>query len=328
MRWNDELTVYAMRAIEHSTWAVINPQDMLRAILKIHEMGGEATTNDLQAIREELGVDNDDFRQNAKHLELIELTESGAWRLSSEPKRPGFYSGKQLADVTSDLGIGSSRPLHIIGHNFLLHAPESLSFCEHLLAPGRPKSFLKSELLNHYVFNQNINAFKFDGLITNLKQFGVIDDCKHGFKVVHSPPALTFFKIASAYFFLTSDNVGSRVASSDLMFEVDSVIPQRDEDYSVLGFRKFPVEGWGKHQSWMQNDAFTNFLALRLIEPVRIARILNQIAKNESGNTRELVVHTLQRLGTALIEDTRSFKVAPLNLHEVIKNFELPKGNV
>ncbi len=35
--------------------------------------------------------------------------------------------------------------------------------------PGRPKSFLKSELLNRYVFNQNLNAFKFDGLINEFE---------------------------------------------------------------------------------------------------------------------------------------------------------------
>ncbi len=69
--WNNELTAYAMRAIEHSTWAVINPQDMLRAILKIHEMGGEATTSDLQAIREDLGVKNDDFRNTLSTSNLL-----------------------------------------------------------------------------------------------------------------------------------------------------------------------------------------------------------------------------------------------------------------
>ena len=53
-QWTEEYTADAARAIEHSTWAVINPQDMLRAILKIHEKGGEATTHDLDAIREDL----------------------------------------------------------------------------------------------------------------------------------------------------------------------------------------------------------------------------------------------------------------------------------
>jgi len=328
--WTEEFTVDALSNLEHGTWAIFNPQDIFRAIEQIQQGGGKATKLEFDQIRMDLGVDFYDFRDILVNLELLTKSD-GSWHLTDKPSRPGFYSGKELAASIEDCGIDNSWNLNILGHNFTLNARESLRFCYYLMDPGVSKDYLRTELENHYVFNQKLNPFKFENLLRILKKLEVIEETEHGFIVIkYAPPTLTFYNIVSEYFNLVSNKVGSKVDASDLQREVHSLIPNRSEDYTVLGFKKFPIEGWGRYQVWMTSESFERFLSVGLIDPLHIARILKTIVKDRGNPSQDLAQSTLKRLGMKISDDVKSFRgkdgeeSPPINLPEVLREYEVP----
>jgi len=321
--WTEVLTEYALRNLEHSTWAVINPQDILRSIKCIQQGGGDVTHEEFDQIRKDLRVESNDFRNSLLQLELLTESSDGSWYLTEETSRPGFYSGKQLAEIIEDVGVNNPRISNILGHNFTLHARESLPFCCNLMEPGIPKDSLKTVLVDHYVFNQKLNSFKFDILLDNLIKFEVVEETEFGYVVKHAPPALTFYHIAYAYFFLARNKVGGKVDASDLHREVHGLLPDREEDCTVLGFDQFPIEGWGKHQAWMTSESFTRLLYAGLIDPLCIAHVLKTIVQDEENPSQDLAQSTLRQLKKKILDDVKKFKGEPVNLPEVLQEFEV-----
>ena len=141
--------------------------------------------------------------------------------------------------------------------------------------------------------------------------------------VDHAPPVLSFYQITSSYLFLASNNVGRKVNSDDLQREVHSLLPNREEDYTVLGFDQFPIEGWGKHQAWMTPESFTRMLQIGLIDPLCIARILKNIVQDKTNPSNELAKLSLRQLKNKIINDVHNFRGDPINLPEVLQEFEL-----
>ena len=329
--WTEDLAKYALNNLEHGTWAYVNPQDILRAIKQIQKVGGYATSDEFDQIREDLGVTHNDFRDISRHMELLaDKSSDGYWHLTDwdsteEPSRPGFYSGKELAKINEDGGeLENPHDLNILGHNFILNARESLPFCCKLMRPSVPLDYLRTILVDHYVFNQKLNPFKFENLLRILKSLEVIEETEHGFVVKHAPPALTFYHIASEYFFLALNNVDEKVNANDLLREVHNLIPNREEDYTVLGFEKFPIEGWGEHSAWMTPESFEQFLHIGLIDPSCIARILQTIVRDKKNPSQDLAHSTLRQLKKKILDDVMGFRGDPINLPEVLREYEVP----
>ncbi len=326
--WTEQLTSDALKTLEHSTWAVINPEDALHAIDRIQLKSGGFTSDEFKMLADEFGGNkSENFKGALGQLKLIKYNEeTETYELTRVKANPGFYSGQELANLIKDVGIPNPQLLTILGHNFLLHARESLPFCCFLMTPGVPKDYLKNELVDSYLFNQKLNSFKFDNLLRYLIQFNIIQKTESGCLVVkNAPPSLTFFKIAREYFFLASNTVGRLVNAGDLQREVDSLLPNREEDYTVLGFDKFPVEGWGRHQVWMTGESFGSMLHLGLIDPLCIARVLRQIAQDNENPSSELAKSSMNAMKDKILVDVRSFKGDPTNLQEVLNEFEIPK---
>ena len=321
--WTEEFTVDALSNLEHGTWAIFNPQDIFRAIEQIQQGGGKATKLEFDQIRMDLGVDFYDFRDILVNLELLTKSD-GSWHLTDKPSRPGFYSGKELAASIEDCGIDNSWNLNILGHNFTLYVRESLPFCCKLMRPGVPKDYLETVLTDHYVFNQKLNQFKFDNLLRILKKLDVIEETEKGFVVKHAPPALTFYYIASEYFFLALNNVDVKIKADDLLREVHNLIPNRKEDFTVLGFERFPIEGWGENQAWMTPQSFEQLLHIGLIDPLCIARILQTIVRDKKNPSQDLAHSTLKQLGKRILDHVEGFRGEPINLPEVLREYEVP----
>jgi hypothetical protein len=329
--WTEELTEYALRNLEHATWAYINPGDMLRAVEYFQRNGGAISKEDSDALGVTLGTKNKDFRDSLKHLRLIrEDKEKDNFELTIEhdsEDRPGFYTGQRLGEVIKDNGIASVQAKHILGHNFVLHAREALSFCSKLMPPGLPKDYLKEELLDHYIFNQKLNPFKFSNLLENLEGFGIIKECDFGIVIDYAPPALTFFQMASSYFYLSDSKVCHKVDAKSLLREVENIIPQRDENYSALGFDRFPIENWGKHQAWMTPESFSKMLEIGLVEPERVFRILQRISSDNNNPSSESAYSATERLNIALWNQAKKFKGEPIGIDE-ISGLPMPVGQL
>ena len=319
--WTEELTEFALRDLKHATWAYINPGDMLRAVEYIHKNGGAISKEDSDELRDSLALKNDDFRLYLQHLRLLrEDNTEDVFELTMVPApegRPGFYTGRRLGEVIRDLGIASDQAKHILGHNFVLHAREALSFCSKLMPPGLNEEYLKEELLDHYVFNQKLNPFKFDNLIKNLKGFGVVKGGDRGLVIYHAPPVLCFYQMASTYFYLSDSKVCHKVDAKGLLREVENIIPQRDENYSALGFDRFPIEGWGKHQAWMTPESFSRMLEIGLVEPERVFKIIQGISSDNNNPSSESAKSAAARLNIALWNQAKKFKGEPIGIDEI-----------
>jgi hypothetical protein len=319
--WTEELTEFALRDLRHATWAYINPGDMLRAVEYIHKNGGAISKEDFDELHDSLAIKNDDFRLSLQHLQLLREDDArDNFELTMAPAsegRPGFYTGRRLGEVISDLGIANEQAKHILGHNFVLHAREALSFCSKLMPPGLNEEYLKEELLDHYVFNQKLNPFKFDNLIKNLKGFGVVKGGDRGLVIDHAPPVLCFYQMVSSYLYLSGSKVGHKVDAKGLLREVENIIPRRDENYLELGFDRFPIEGWGKHQAWIAPELFSRMLEIGLIEPERVFRILQGISSDNTNPSCESAKSAVERLNVALWNQAKKFKGEPIGIDEI-----------
>jgi hypothetical protein len=148
--------------------------------------------------------------------------------------------------------------------------------------------------------------------------FGVIKEGGCGYIIDRAPPVLTFYQITSSYFFLSGGKVNCRVDAKDLLRQVDRVIQQRDEDCSVLGFKQFPIEGWGKHQAWMTPESFSKLLEIGLVETKTIALILSEIARDEANPSRDLAKNAASRIKDALLKQLEKFKSKPIGYDEIV----------
>ena len=126
----------------------------------------------------------------------------------------------------------------------------------------------------------------------------VCRDC--GLVIDHAPPALSFYQMGSSYFYLSDAKVRHRVDANGLLREIENIIPQRDENYSALGFDRFPIEGWGKHQAWMTPESFSKMLQVGLVEPERVFKILQGISNDKTNPSCESAKSAVQRLNVAL----------------------------
>ena len=109
-----------------------------------------------------------------------------------------------------------------------------------------------------------------------------------------------------------------RVDAKDLLRQVDRVIPQRDEDYSVLGFEQFPIQNWGKHGAKMTRESFSKMLEIGLVETGTIALILSEIVRDEANPSRDLAKNAASRLKDALLKQLEKFKPEPIGYEEVV----------
>ncbi len=319
--WTEKFTEYALRNLEPATWAVINPGDMLRTIEYFQRNGGSISREDSDALGDTLGPKHKDFRDSLKHLRLIRKDkdrDNFELTIEHDPEdHPGFFTGQRLGEVIKDNKLASTQAKYILGHNFVLHAREALCFCSKLMPPGLPKEYLKEELLDHYVFNQKLNAFKFDNLIKNLKGFGIIKEGDFGLVIDHAPPALTVYQIALSYFYLSDAKVGHKVDAKSLLREIENIIPQRDENYSALGFDRFPIENWGKHQAWMRPESFSKMLEIGLVEPEIVFRILRRISSDNNNPSSESAYSAAKRLNIELWNQAKKFKGEPIGIDEI-----------
>lgn len=320
-KWTEELTEFSLNSVKHATWAASNSGDMLRVVDCFQEKGGEVTAEEKQQIFQELGgLKNKDVFDFLCHTQLITESKLGLTTGPEPEDRPGFYTGQKLGEVIRDLGVASPQAKDIVGHNFIFHARESLSFCGRLMPPGLTKHYLKDTLLDHYVFNQKLNSFKFDNLIQILIGLGVLKEGDYGLVVGHAPPAMTFYQMASSYFYLSGWNVSHKVRARDLLREVDSIIPNRSEDYSVLGFNQFPIEGWGKHQCWVTPESFARMLEIGIIEPKDIAKILQRIVRNEKNPSCECAKIAAGKIKRELLTQIEKFTGGPpIGYDEVVR---------
>jgi|TARA_B100000315_G_C14592393_1_gene596655 hypothetical protein len=322
--WKEEFTEYAIRNLKHSTWAYVNPPDILKTIEWIQQVGGNVTSDEFVQRHKTVEIKHEDYRQISIHLGLLTKSSGGSLHLTDRLSRLGFYSGKELAASIEDCGIDNPVNLNILGHNFTLYVRESLPFCCKLMRPGVPKDYLETVLADHYVFNQKLNQFKFDNLLRILKELDVIEETEKGFVVKHAPPALTFYYIASEYFFLALNNVDVKIKADDLLREVHYLIPNRKEDFTVLGFERFPIEGWGENQAWMTPKSFEQLLHIGLIDPLCIARILQTIVRDKKNPSQDLAHSTLRQLGKRILDHVEGFRGEPINLPEVLREYEVP----
>lgn len=321
--WTEQFTEFALSAVAHSTWAYFNPPDILRAVDQINSMGGRISGKEFNNLLDRLGATLGDLRTMMEHLGFIKkIPIQETYELTQEQNRPGFYSGKELGDVLKDTGIEGAPALDIVGHNFILHAREALPFACLLIPPGIPEEYLKQEIVNRYVFNQKLNSFKYDNLRRILDQSEIIKDSDSALIVHHAPPALTFYRIVSSYLFLASYKVGEKVHAGDLYREVDSLMPNRTEDYAVLGFKQFPIEGWGKHQAWMTLEAFAQVLHVGLVDPICIARVLEVVWHDKGNHSRDLARSAAKMLKEAILRDVKQFRGNPVNLAEILLEFK------
>ncbi len=323
--WTEEHTVDALKNLEHSTWADINPPDMLRTVERIQQKGGKISQEEFAQLSDEFGGTNvENFRGALRYLRLLKKNEEdGTYELTQKQDYFGFYSGEELAGVIKDVEIISPQALNILGHNFIFHAREALPFCCSLMEPGVPKDYLKREFENHYVFNQKLNEFKFENLIKNLINFKIIKEVMSYIVLEHSPLALIFYQIASSYLFLASNKVDHKVDAGDLQREVYNLLPNLEEKYSVLGFDRHPIEGWGKNLAWMTSESFTRLLRLGLIDPLCIARVLQQIVQDIRNPSNMLAKSALRQLKKKILDDVKKFKGDPINLPEILQEYEV-----
>lgn len=323
--WTEELTNFALRNVKHATWAVCNCGDMQRIVERLQVNGGAIKNEERPILVDELGVQHNDVFDMLKHLRLVNVTEDETELTTvSEPgDRPGFFLGSRLGELIEDLGIDSPQGTHVLGHNFLMHAREGLSFCSKLLPPGLPKAYLKEQLLDHYVFNAKLNSFKFDNLIRMLMEFGVVQQGTCGLVIKHAPPVLTFYQMVSSYFYLSGWRVNYKIDARSLFREVNNIIPQRDEDYAALGLDQSPIEGWGRHQAWMTPSSFSKMLEIGLIETSAIVKILQNIIRDGSDSSRAMARSAATSIKRALLEDLTSFgNQKPIGCGEVIDLLE------
>lgn len=323
--WTDKHTEAAKRIMKHSTWGVISPPDMLRAVKDIYDRGGIISKEEYIKLSNIYGGNrNDNFQSALIQLYMVRANEDNSYEFTKVGENRGFYSGNELARRIDDVGLINRQTLDILGHNFLLYARESLPLCCQLMQPGIPKNYLEHEYVDQYVFNQKLNKFKFDNLIRILISFDIIEENPHfGLVIKHAPPALTFYHMACSYFFLSSNKIGNEVDAKDLEREVHSLLKVLNDDYTVLGFNKHPIEGWGKRLAWITPESFEQLLDVGLIDPLTIARILKTILRNDQNLSQSLARTVLVQLKQLILDDITTFRGEPINLTEVLQEFEI-----
>ncbi|MFX0097438.1 MAG: hypothetical protein ACFE7E_06735 [Candidatus Hodarchaeota archaeon] len=323
-KWRGELTQLAKKNQEYQSWAVVKPADMLKATRLIRKSAEGFPLSQKDKLREEIGTDNFDFLVMLKGLGFVveNLTSEGEkfYILTGRSQEPGskqFFSGGFLAQDD----IPYEEALKVVGHNFILKARESLEFCAALTPPGLTKEFLKHLFLDHIVFNNKLNAFKFDGLLEMLQDLGIIIEGEYGHVNHYSPAPLTFYCMTERYLLEADYEIGRKVHAGDLLEYIDRVIPERSEDYSSLGFSKFPFEGWGKYRTWLTAELFKEILQIGLTHPLSVAKILRNLIRQNSQDTTKLK-NELLRLKKDRLDRIRKFEKPILGIEDVIRVYD------
>lgn len=306
MNWSEELTDLAIKNQTHKKWAVTNPADMLKCLRMIGEKESGYPISSKEELRAAVGTDNYDFLDRLRGFGFVceRIDDQGieVFFPSKDPQFPGFRTGEFLATLIRDHGINNPDALDVIGHNFILVAQVSLEFCAAMQRPGLKKDALKTRFLNHLVFNNKLNSFKFDNLLEFLIDLGIIEEEKpHGlFRISHSPSPLTFYCMTERYLLEADYEVGNRVNAGDLECYLDRVLPpagdKRDMKFENIGLSRFPFEGWGKYDTWLTNAGFYELLKLGLIHPLSVAKVVKKLVNDPRCESREVAQQGIMKI--------------------------------
>ena len=310
-QWDDELTELAIKNQTHQSWAVVNPADMLNALSIIAEKAEGYPVASKEELREAIGTKEGDFLDRLKDFGFIEESPEGqetpVYLISKKPRSPGFHAGGFLVDLIRSQGINSPDALTVIGHNFILGARQSLEFCAALQRPGLTKDALEKRFLNHLVFNNKLNEFKFDNLLKFLGRLGVVEEVEKLFKVDFSPAPLTFYCMAERYLLDADYVIDTRVNAADQECYLDRLLPagnKRDMRFESLGLSQFPFEGWGKYDTWLTGSGFRELLRIGLIHPLSVAKVLAKMVADSGCESLVAADQALARIREKFVKDT------------------------
>jgi hypothetical protein len=317
LKWDAELTELAIKNQTHQSWAVSKPADMLKALRMIADNPKTSKEELTQAI----GTDKADFLDRLKGFGFVDEGsdnhENAVYAVSTKSLSKGFHTGEFLVDLIRKHGIHTPDAHAVIGHNFILGARESLEFCAALQRPGLTKNALKNRFLNHLVFNNKLNPFKFDNLFKFLAALGVIEEAGGLYVIGHSPSPLTFYCMADRYLLEANYVVGTRVNAGDQECYLDRLLPfdsKREMRFDLLGLSKFPFEGWGKYDTWLTETGFRELLSVGLIHPLSVAKVLSKLAADPNCESRDAAQRGFTKLRDKFVKDTDTKPVWDLPL--------------
>jgi hypothetical protein len=313
--WDEDLTDLALKNQTRQSWATTNPADMLKALRMIADRAGGYPETAKEELRAAVGTrarDNFDFLDRLRGFGFVCEQKDGQGNTffvpSKEPQSPGFRTGELLVILMRDHGIHTPDGLVVIGHNFILGARESLEFCAALQRPGSTKDALKLRYLNHLVFNNKLNSFKFDNLFKFLVEIGLIEEVDGLIRIGHSPAPLTFYCMVERYLLEADYEVGIRVNTADQVCYLDRLLPpvgsKRDMRFESLRLSKFPFEGWRGYDSWLTSSGFRELLNIGLIHPLSVAKVLSKLASNPNCESGDAAQRGMTRIREKFVKDT------------------------
>lgn len=310
--WEEDLTDLALKNQTHQSWAFTNPNDMLKALRMIADRAGGYPETAKEELRAAVGTDNADFFDRLLGFGFVcerkDNHGNAVYVASKEPRSPGSRTGEFLATLIRDHGIHAPDCLPVIAHNFILGARESLEFCAALQRPGSTKDALKLRYLNHLVFNNKLNPFKFDNLFKFLVQIGLIEEVDGLIGVGQSPAPLTFYCMVERYLLEADYEVGVRVNAADQECYLDRLLPpvgsKRDMRFESLGLSKFPFEGWGRYDTWLTSSGFRELLNIGLIHPLSVAKVLSKLASNPNCESGDAAHRGMTKIREKFVKDT------------------------
>jgi len=323
LKWNEQLTDLAKANLRHQSWAFFNPNDMLIAVQEIIRSENAYKISQVDELVDKVGTENKDFIDQLVGFGFVTTGYNSegesVYTLTSEPDRKGCFSGNYIGRIVNEEGISSSEALHVLGHNFLMSARESLAFCEQLKPPGISEGDLKERFVNTWIFNNKLNPFKFQNLIKILVSLDIIHKGEYGYMVKYMPASLFFYCITERYLLEADYVVGAKIEAGDLILYVNRFLPEkehRSDDFAELGLTKFPYEGWNKYKTWMSIESFQGLLSTGLVRPISMARIITRLANN--GDEQAQVAMDEMR---ECLENEHTFKTDPKNWSEVQREF-------
>ena len=101
--------------------------------------------------------------------------------------------------------------------------------------------------------------------------------------------------------------IETRVNAADQECYLDRLLPvgnRRDMRFESLGLSKFPFEGWGKYDAWLTASGFRELLAIGLIHPLSVAKVLATTAADSGCESRVAAQQALARIRDKFVEDT------------------------
>ena len=246
--WDDELTDLAIKNQTHQSWAVSNPADMLKAVRIIADKAGGYPETSREELRAAVGTKNVDFLDRLEGFGFVDERQDNhghfLYVASTYLDLRDIHTGEFLVNLIRNHGMHTPDALAVIGHNFILGARESLEFCAALQRPGVTKDALKTRFLNHLVFNNKLNPFKFDNLATFLSELGIIEEKDGLCKIALSPAPLTFYCMVERYLLDANYTIETRVNASDQECYLDRLLPTGGKRETRFEPPQMETRGW------------------------------------------------------------------------------------